>query len=192
MDAKSEGKELPVEVRGSPTRCPYCHDEAAAAADAWVCQDCLARHHAACWRERGACSSCASTRHLEPPARPPLTVERAREVFLAAGHDPADVIRFLAPLTPTQLAVDPIARATSLAGRTWFVVFLLWAFALFALMVSGVQHLPDMGFISFVAVMLAPPTLVAFLVFRNAYRSAKRPVTGAPGPGAPGSPPASL
>ena len=62
------GKEPAVELERSPVRCPWCHagcgpDEPQVA----VCQACLSRHHAACWREGGErCASCAGTRVLAP------------------------------------------------------------------------------------------------------------------------------
>jgi len=46
-----------VHAASSPVRCPYCHDTVDRDKDAWVaCQGCLARHHAGCWQEGGACS----------------------------------------------------------------------------------------------------------------------------------------
>jgi len=53
-----------VEVRGSPTRCPYCHDDCQPGQDDVACRDCLARHHSACWREHRACGSCGSSQAL--------------------------------------------------------------------------------------------------------------------------------
>lgn len=57
-----------IGVDRSPVRCPWCHagcgpEEPQVA----VCQGCLSRHHAACWREAGArCASCSGTRMLAP------------------------------------------------------------------------------------------------------------------------------
>lgn len=55
-----------VHVAASPTRCPFCHDEASAAGSV-ACQGCLARHHAACWDEAGRCAACGAAVKLAPP-----------------------------------------------------------------------------------------------------------------------------
>ncbi len=68
---RSEGvAPLALRLAASPTRCPYCHGELAAAqfAAALVCERCLSRHHADCWVD--ACASCAGDRPLGRPARP--------------------------------------------------------------------------------------------------------------------------
>jgi hypothetical protein len=83
-------------VKGAPTRCPYCHDECAPEGSV-VCQDCLARHHEACWGEAARCGACASERHLAPTARPALTRERLERLLSAAGHDVAEAEALLAP-----------------------------------------------------------------------------------------------
>jgi hypothetical protein len=130
MNEKVDVKKASLDVRGSPTRCPYCHEDATAAADVWVCQDCLARHHVDCWRERGACSSCSSVRHLEPPAREALTPERAREALVAAGYDPGQVDRLIRSslrrrveryTAPTVIARFLVAfgMALALGGIAW-------------------------------------------------------------------------
>jgi len=54
-----------IRVEGSPTRCPFCHDDCAATDEALVCASCLGRHHAACWSEHGRCSSCQGDTALE-------------------------------------------------------------------------------------------------------------------------------
>lgn len=64
-----------VAVHGSPTRCPYCHDDVRPDA-ATVCADCLARHHAECWSERGCCSSCSAARPLVPASASSETERR--------------------------------------------------------------------------------------------------------------------
>jgi hypothetical protein len=46
-----------------------------------ACEGCLARHHAACWRENGACASCAGTKRLEPTSR---RARLARRLAVAA------------------------------------------------------------------------------------------------------------
>lgn len=52
-----------VRFENSPSRCPYCHDSVPTRG-AVVCQECLARHHAACWIEQGECSACACSEKL--------------------------------------------------------------------------------------------------------------------------------
>jgi hypothetical protein len=48
-----------------PLRCPYCHADVNTEANDWVaCRQCLARHHASCWREHGACATCGQRRAL--------------------------------------------------------------------------------------------------------------------------------
>ncbi len=56
-----EGLRLP----GSPTRCPFCHDDVATQG-AVACGECLARHHEECWNEQGVCASCRSAVRLVP------------------------------------------------------------------------------------------------------------------------------
>jgi hypothetical protein len=53
-----------IEVSGSKARCPYCHGDVASSESTVVCQDCLARHHAECWKAKGNCSSCRSPNRL--------------------------------------------------------------------------------------------------------------------------------
>ena len=53
-----------VEVRGAPTRCPYCHEGVAADDSVRVCRGCLSRHHHACWGEHGRCASCDGAESL--------------------------------------------------------------------------------------------------------------------------------
>ncbi|MEZ6185437.1 MAG: hypothetical protein R3F62_10555 [Planctomycetota bacterium] len=52
-----------VEVTVHSLRCPYCHD-GCTPAESVACRDCLARHHSACWEERGRCASCSSIHKL--------------------------------------------------------------------------------------------------------------------------------
>ncbi len=99
----SEG-EATIEVRGRPSRCPYCHDDCDAEQANVVCNDCLARHHAACWAEAGnACGGCRSTRAAgggAPPAAAPVSATQRREAprslkeeQLLADFDPRAVAR---------------------------------------------------------------------------------------------------
>lgn len=70
-------------------RCPFCHDDVARD-EAVACQDCLARHHPACWDEGTRCASCGADGRLEP-TRPPLTFERARRILHEAGYDHGEI-----------------------------------------------------------------------------------------------------
>lgn len=76
MDEFTERQDL--QLRGSPTRCPFCHDDVALDEANWVaCAGCLARHHASCWNEHGCCGSCGSTETLvrrENERAPPTEV----------------------------------------------------------------------------------------------------------------------
>jgi hypothetical protein len=83
--------EKEVEVRGSPTRCPYCHDDCTSAQKHSVCEACLARHHKSCWESHGSCATCSSTRRLAPAARPALTVDQARATLVKAGFSEDEV-----------------------------------------------------------------------------------------------------
>lgn len=75
-----------VDVAHSPVRCPYCHDSCTAeTVGAIVCQDCLSRHHGACWREGTSCASCGSQRALQGGA-PPFSVSPAEINLLRSGH----------------------------------------------------------------------------------------------------------
>jgi hypothetical protein len=48
-------------------RCPFCHEGVTLETDRWVaCATCLARHHEACFGERGACASCGHAEALDP------------------------------------------------------------------------------------------------------------------------------
>lgn len=53
-----------VRVERTPTRCPFCHDEASAQ-DTVACMACLARHHVTCWDEAARCASCGHQERLE-------------------------------------------------------------------------------------------------------------------------------
>lgn len=60
-----EGTRDQVRVENGPTRCPFCHESVAPAADDWVaCSQCLGRHHAACWEEGAACAGCGHAGRL--------------------------------------------------------------------------------------------------------------------------------
>lgn len=112
--------EVTLEVDGSPTRCPYCHDACTAEdSRAVVCQKCLSRHHGACWREgHHRCSSCGSGKALKggpPEVRvAPADMELVRRGLsreavtnLLARHeglDEADALRALLESASRQLS----------------------------------------------------------------------------------------
>lgn len=68
MEGMKEKRPTKVKPRAGATRCPFCHDDVHAAESA-VCQDCLARHHPACWQESGSCASCSSENQLQSAPR---------------------------------------------------------------------------------------------------------------------------
>jgi hypothetical protein len=54
-----------LKVARSAIRCPFCHGDVEPSRHDWVvCRSCVARHHATCWEERDACSSCGERAHL--------------------------------------------------------------------------------------------------------------------------------
>ena len=78
-----------VRVATSLVRCPFCHTGIAPDATEWVaCFGCLARHHATCWDERGACSTCGEKRSVSQASRqgapPPRTRGTSSKVLQAA------------------------------------------------------------------------------------------------------------
>ncbi|MGE0711455.1 MAG: hypothetical protein AB7N76_15825 [Planctomycetota bacterium] len=77
-----------VEVVESPSRCPYCHDDARSPGSSVACEACLARHHAECWRELSACASCGGRACLVPAAAPPVLDVSARTRVLRRYSTP--------------------------------------------------------------------------------------------------------
>jgi hypothetical protein len=86
-----------LEVRGSPTRCPYCHNDVSPE-ETVACQSCLARHHAECWNSHGTCATCGSARRLEAPPKETrrLTPAVARNALLTAGFEHKEIDAVLA------------------------------------------------------------------------------------------------
>jgi len=103
------------DVKVNAHRCPYCHDDVAAA-DGVVCRDCLTRHHPACWDEAAKCSSCGSTTRLATE-RPPLTDALITEALTARGYSEAEVAAHLAH-RPQQF---PCAAANCSARPDWLL-----------------------------------------------------------------------
>ncbi len=89
-----------VRVRGGGGRCPYCHDACGAEQDNVVCNDCLARHHAACWVEAGdRCAGCCGT--------PALTASSARAAGArTAGKRPPASLDELPPAIRARVEAD--------------------------------------------------------------------------------------
>jgi hypothetical protein len=99
------GKEpAKVSVARSPTRCPYCHDDCAPEG-AVVCEGCLSRHHAGCWREGGDhCASCQGTRALRGSEPPKLAVAPAELELVRKGSTPEAVQRLARRAKVTEAA----------------------------------------------------------------------------------------
>lgn len=99
-----------VKVHGGGGRCPFCHDACAADQENIVCNDCLARHHAACWDEAGdRCAGCGgapartaeSTRALAAARPATKATERPRaQPASLDGLPPAVRARLEADLEP--------------------------------------------------------------------------------------------
>jgi hypothetical protein len=128
-----------VRAAASPVRCPYCHSDVSPDARDWVaCRKCLARHHASCWRESGACASCRGNEPLialvtvpqvaaPAPARPPrglivallaLVVSMALVVAIAVVAQ-KPVAKVVTP-PPATAPVAPVQAPKALVPR--FVV----------------------------------------------------------------------
>lgn len=87
-------REREVRVEHGPTRCPFCHESVAPAADDWVaCSQCLGRHHSACWEEGAACAGCGHTGRLtagEAQASPRAAERAFTPVEPPPGERPGD------------------------------------------------------------------------------------------------------
>lgn len=68
-----------------------------------VCADCLARHHADCWSEGGACGACHGPRKLAPE---PLTLSTALRLLEEQGYGAAEIKALL-----TASAASPAATS---------------------------------------------------------------------------------
>lgn len=121
-------------VRGSPTRCPYCHEGIdPSGGEAWIaCVGCLARHHDACWKELRRCGACGAEEVLRPEAADPAPSRRKdapapspfRESpgleFLLTQDHVSLALGFLAALAFG--AAGLLATALREAGVGWAVV----------------------------------------------------------------------
>lgn len=111
-----------IAVRGT-LRCPYCHDGCEPSGSV-ACRDCLARHHATCWQEQGACSSCGSTHRLVAEATPTLTrgqllvllrqgrSEDVQAYYRDQGESPESALRLTAELAFDALSGTQEARSS--------------------------------------------------------------------------------
>lgn len=59
-------------INKDKARCPYCHDTLELEAEKQGCPQCMAWHHADCWREHGQCASCGHSTETQktPVAKP--------------------------------------------------------------------------------------------------------------------------
>jgi hypothetical protein len=85
-----------VVVAAPPSRCPWCHDECAPEGSV-VCQACLSRHHAPCWREGGKCASCGQARAMQ--GAPPTLVIAPAELELVRRGAVREAVERLAART---------------------------------------------------------------------------------------------
>jgi hypothetical protein len=113
-----------VRVDASPLRCPFCHASVAAVALDWVaCKACLARHHAACWSESGACASCGDQLFL--PARsakrrlPGVSLAVVLAVALVSGLGTAARFFMKADRAPSTIAPAAPAAVDPRIPEAW-------------------------------------------------------------------------
>jgi WD40 repeat protein len=104
VDAPSPGdSRQDLVVRGSPARCPYCHDRLS---EDWVaCESCVAKHHRGCWDEHGRCATCGGSESLRP-------------VKAAAKRRVAKVVIVVAALVALFLGGRELARTPMVTGIT--------------------------------------------------------------------------
>lgn len=89
-----------VSVVGAPTRCPACALAVRPREETWTaCAACLTRHHASCWRARGACGACGDPTPLVPR-------RRAREAEVAVPIPPAEPAA-ASPAAPATATREP-------------------------------------------------------------------------------------
>ena len=55
-----------LQLKNSPSRCPYCHDSLTDPLDLIACAACGARHHKECYNEHSSCASCGAQDRLVP------------------------------------------------------------------------------------------------------------------------------
>ncbi len=157
-----EGKHE-VKVGASPVRCPFCHEHVAPGDPALVaCGGCLARHHDACWDERGACSSCGAVQRLVADARTGPSDHELVELLRSGDHARATAALRARGLDEraARVALDLVAAAlapTSDQRTTWLITAVVFAFQGVALLTCGGLALAnaEVGAVSGGLVMLA-------------------------------------
>jgi hypothetical protein len=108
---------MPEAVERALGRCPYCHEDVLDAPGFVLCRGCLARHHAACWIEHGACASCREERCLSDP----------RSKYLDLGGTPLELVAALPGATRRQTERTLlVAGVASLAAVAALVGFAAW------------------------------------------------------------------
>lgn len=108
-------------------RCPYCHDDVAAA-ESVACQGCLARHHGSCWEESGRCATCSGAVVLRSDGgRPPLTPALVTKLLRQAGYTLPEIraaLRLGSELSwPAAVALSAILTTGALAAFAAAVLF---------------------------------------------------------------------
>lgn len=159
-----------VKVGGSPVRCPYCHEGVQPGDPKLVaCGGCLARHHDACWDERGACSTCGGVRRLvaderQGPSDAELvelvrTGERARALAALRGRGLDE--------RAAGVALDLVAAALAPLPATripWLMTAIVFATQGLALFGSGALALvaeAEVGAFTGLAVMIVAAVALA-------------------------------
>jgi hypothetical protein len=85
VDGAADDAHAAPRFRQPPSRCPYCHDACDDDDAIAVCRQCLARHHADCWRAASACGACRGERVL---LEWPSAALSAREYARAIEREP--------------------------------------------------------------------------------------------------------
>lgn len=152
-----------VKIDGSPTRCPFCHEGVDTSEKGWVaCGGCMARHHEACWDERGACASCRGVRRLVAEER-----RAATDLEVVALVRQGDHARALAELRARGLDERAGRAALDLVGAAltgprpadvgWTAAAVVYLLQTLALVVCAVLVAiqADVGAFSGLAVMVS-------------------------------------
>lgn len=125
-----------IQVRGSPSRCAYCHDDLSTAKTA--CHACLAPHHPECWEDK--CAACGASQRLVAESKQEEEEEEHPQegrvffgpltsfllVLLGIGLGlltMASAIYMLGPMEP------PVYGWLFVGGSAWaWLTYLLWLF----------------------------------------------------------------
>jgi hypothetical protein len=123
----------PIEVKGAPGRCPFCHDALGDVSQVVACAACGARHHAPCYREHGACSSCAATTVLVPegetvaaPVGPRSLGELPPGSWLSVTEQPGGEVEISWPLLSQPQFKACLLLGAALAPLFGFGLYLLY------------------------------------------------------------------